>query len=111
MVADMARGSVVVDLAVEAGGNVGGSRPGETVITANGVTILGHLNVPSRIAADASQLYARNVWSFLQLIVDKENGLRIDRDDEIIKATLLTIDGTAVNSALEAPTDAAPLDG
>jgi H+-translocating NAD(P) transhydrogenase subunit alpha len=111
MIADMARGSVVVDLAVEAGGNVEGSRPGETITTANGVTILGHLNVPSRIAADASQLYARNLWSFLQLIVDKENGLRIDRDDEIVKATLLTIDGAVVNPALAPPSGAtAPAD-
>src|SRR5205814_7089831 len=60
MVAGMAPGSVIVDLAVEAGGNVEGSRPGEVVNTANGVKILGHLNVPSRIAVDASQLYTRN---------------------------------------------------
>jgi H+-translocating NAD(P) transhydrogenase subunit alpha len=106
MIAEMARGSVVVDLAIEAGGNVEGSRPGETVTTANGVTILGHLNVASRIAADASQLYARNLLSFLQLIVDKEARLAVDRGDEIVKATLLTIDGAVVNPALAA--EAAP---
>jgi NAD(P) transhydrogenase subunit alpha len=100
MIAGMARGSVVVDLAVEAGGNVDGSRPGETVTTANGVTILGLLNVPSRIAADASRLYARNLFSFLELIVDKEGRLVVDRADEIVKATLLTIDGAVVNPAL-----------
>jgi H+-translocating NAD(P) transhydrogenase subunit alpha len=103
MVADMAPGSVIVDLAVESGGNVEGSRPGETFVTASGVTILGPLNVPSRIAADASRLYARNVLSFLQLIVDKEGRLAIDRTDEIIKATLLTLDGAVVNPALAAP--------
>ena len=100
MIAEMARGSVVVDLAVEAGGNVEGSRADETVTTANGVTILGPLNVPSRIAADASRLYARNLLNFLQLIVDKEGRLAIDRSDEIVKATLLTIDGAVVNPAL-----------
>jgi NAD(P) transhydrogenase subunit alpha len=110
MIAAMARGSVVVDLAVEAGGNVEGSRPGETVTTANGVTILGPLNLPSRIAADASRLYARNLFNFLQLIVGKEGRLAIDRADEIIKATLLTIDGTVVNPAA-APAAAAAGNG
>jgi proton-translocating NAD(P)+ transhydrogenase subunit alpha len=107
MVALMAPGSVIVDLAVEAGGNVEGSRPGEVVATANGVTILGYLNVPSRIAADASRLYARNLLSFLQLIVDKDGRLGIDRGDEIVKAMLLTFDGAVVNPALApAPTSA-----
>jgi H+-translocating NAD(P) transhydrogenase subunit alpha len=100
MIAEMARGSVVVDLAVEAGGNVEGSRADETVTTSNGVTILGPLNLPSRIAADASRLYARNLLNFLQLIVDTEGRLAIDRGDEIVIATLLTIDGAVVNPAL-----------
>jgi NAD(P) transhydrogenase subunit alpha len=91
---------VVVDLAIEAGGNVEGSRPGEIVTTANGVKIIGHVNMPSRIAADASQLYARNLLSFLTLLVDKDGRLAIDADDEIIKATLLTRDGAVVNPAL-----------
>ncbi len=100
MVAGMAPGSVIVDLAVEAGGNVEGSRPGEIATTANGVKIVGHNNVPSRVAADASQLYARNLLAFLALLVDKEGKLRIDRSDEIVKAALLTIDGAVVNPAL-----------
>jgi H+-translocating NAD(P) transhydrogenase subunit alpha len=100
MVAGMAPGSVIVDLAVEAGGNVEGSRPGEVVSTENRVRILGHLNVPSRIAVDASQLYARNVLAFLGLLIDKEGRLRIDTADEIVKATLLTLDGAVVNPAL-----------
>ncbi|HYU14305.1 MAG TPA: Re/Si-specific NAD(P)(+) transhydrogenase subunit alpha [Stellaceae bacterium] len=100
MVAAMAPGSVVVDLAVESGGNVEGSRPGEVVTTANGVTIVGHLNMPSRVAVDASQLYARNLLAFLALIVDKEGRLRIDTSDEIVKAALLTLDGAVVNPAL-----------
>jgi NAD(P) transhydrogenase subunit alpha len=100
MVAGMAPGSVIVDLAVEAGGNVEGSRAGELATTANGVRILGHLNMPSRIAVDASQLYARNLLAFLALLVDKEGNLRIDTADEIVKATLLTLDGAVVNPAL-----------
>jgi NAD(P) transhydrogenase subunit alpha len=114
MIAGMNRGSVIVDLAVEAGGNVEGSRAGETVTTANGVTIIGHPNVPSRIAADASQLYARNLWSFLQLILDEKGALAIDLEDEIIRATLLTIDGRVVSPALvpaAPPVDAAAQNG
>ena len=100
MVAGMAPGSVIVDLAVESGGNVTGSRAGEVVTTANGVKIVGHLNLPSRVAVDASQLYARNLLAFLALIVDKEGRLRIDIADEIVKAALLTLDGAVVNPAL-----------
>ena len=100
----MAPGSVIVDLAVEAGGNVEGSRPGEIATTANGVRIIGHLNMPSRIAVDASQLYARNLLAFLALLVDKDKQLQIDTSDEIIKAALLTRDGAVVNPALDAAT-------
>jgi NAD(P) transhydrogenase subunit alpha len=100
MVAVMAPGSVIVDLAVESGGNVEGNHPGEIVTTANGVKIVGHLNMPSRVPVDASQLYARNLLAFLALIVDKEGQLRIDTADEIVKAALLTLDGAIVNPAL-----------
>ena len=103
MVAELAAGSVIVDLAVEAGGNVEGSRPEETVLTPNGVKIIGPVNMPSRIAADASQLYARNLLSFLALLVDKDKGLKIDTADEIIKATLLTENGAVVNPLLGPP--------
>ncbi len=108
MLAELAPGSVVVDLAVEAGGNVEGSRPGEIVITASGVKIIGHVNMPSRIAADASQLYARNLLSFLSLLIDKDGQLTIDEGDEIVKATLLTRDGAVVNPALAPPPAATP---
>jgi H+-translocating NAD(P) transhydrogenase subunit alpha len=100
MVAELAAGSVIVDLAVEAGGNVEGSRPEEVVLTPNGVKIIAPANMPSRIAADASQLYARNLLSFLSLLVDKDLGLKIDTSDEIIKATLLTENGAVVNPTL-----------
>jgi len=102
MVAELAAGSVIVDLAVEAGGNVEGSRPEETVLTPNGVKIIGPVNMPSRIAGDASQLYARNLLSFLALLV-KDKELKMDTADEIIKATLLTENGVVVNPLLGPP--------
>src|SRR5260370_19868050 len=94
MVADMRPGSVIVDLAVEQGGNCEGSEFGKVVTTANGVKIVGHANVPSRIAVDASQLYAKNLLNFLALIVDKDKTLKIDPADETIKHTLRTRDGS-----------------
>ena len=103
MVGELAPGSVIVDLAVEAGGNVEGSRPQELVTTPNGVKIIAPVNMPSRIAADASQLYARNLLSFLTLLIDKDHQLKIDTADEIIKATLLTENGAIVNSAFVLP--------
>jgi NAD(P) transhydrogenase subunit alpha len=112
MVAQMAPGSVIVDLAVEAGGNVEGSRLGEIATTAGGIKIIGHANMPSRIAVDASQLYARNLQAFLALIVDKDGQVHIDTSDEIVRAALLTRDGKVINPALvstpapaEAPAD------
>jgi len=111
MVAELAAGSVIVDLAVEAGGNVEGSRPGEIVTTPAGVKIIGHVNMPSRIATDASHLYARNLLSFLSLLLDKDNNLKIDKADEIVKATLLTENGAVVNPTLmsaAAPETVAP---
>jgi NAD(P) transhydrogenase subunit alpha len=103
MLGELAPGSVVVDLAVEAGGNVEGGRLGEIVTTPHGVKIIGHANMPSRIAVDASQLYARNLFNFLTLLVDKGGKLKIDTADEIIRATLLTENGAVVNPALAPP--------
>jgi NAD(P) transhydrogenase subunit alpha len=99
MVAGMRPGSVIVDLAVEQGGNVEGNRYGETVTTENGVQIIGHANYPSRIAVDASSLYARNLLAFLGLILTKE-GLKIDTADEIVKGTLLAHEGKIVHPSL-----------
>ncbi|HWD58117.1 MAG TPA: Re/Si-specific NAD(P)(+) transhydrogenase subunit alpha [Stellaceae bacterium] len=104
MLGAMAPGSVVADLAVEAGGNVEGSKPEETVTTQGGVRIIGYANAPSHIAVDSSLLYARNLSAFLALVVDKEKGLKIDTSDEIIKAALLTMDGAVVNPVLAPPT-------
>ncbi len=96
MVASMKPGSVIVDLAVETGGNVEGSVAGE-VVKRHGATLVGHRNVPSRLATVASQLYARNLLTFLQLSLDKETkGLAINWDDDIIKGTLVTRDGAVV---------------
>jgi NAD(P) transhydrogenase subunit alpha len=108
MLAALAPGSVVADIAVEAGGNVEGSKPEETVTTQGGVKIIGYANAPAHIPVDASLLYARNLTAFLPLIADKEKGLKIDTGDEIIKAALLTMDGAVVNPALlPAPAPAA----
>ena len=95
MVATMRKGSVVVDLAAEHGGNCELSRPGERV-TAHGVTILAHRNVPGRLAASASALYARNLLAFLTPLIG-DGGLRFDWDDEILAATVLTRDGAVVH--------------
>ena len=103
MLGELAPGSVVVDLAIESGGNVEGGRLGEIVTTPQGVKIIGYANMPSRIAADASQLSARNLYNFLTLLVDKDGKLKIDTADEIIKATLLTENGAVVNPVLAAP--------
>jgi NAD(P) transhydrogenase subunit alpha len=99
MVASMADGSVVVDLAVERGGNVEGAVAGE-VVRANGVTIVGHLNMAGRIAASASALLARNIYAFVEPMIDKgTKAFDVKRDDEIVAATLLTADGAIVHPA------------
>ncbi|MSP89958.1 MAG: Re/Si-specific NAD(P)(+) transhydrogenase subunit alpha [Alphaproteobacteria bacterium] len=101
MVKTMKPGSVIVDLAVEQGGNCPLSEAGRVVVK-HGVKLVGHLNVPSRIAVDASALYARNLLAFLTPLIDKETkALKIDRNDEIVKATLLTADGQVVHSAVQ----------
>ena len=98
MVKSMRAGSVIIDLAVERGGNVALSKAGETVVTENGVSILGPLNLPGRIAASASALYAKNLFAFLETMIDKkEKVLAVNWDDELVKATLLTRDGSVVH--------------
>jgi NAD(P) transhydrogenase subunit alpha len=102
----MKPGSVLVDLAVEQGGNVEGARAGEVVTTSNGVKILGVPNLPARIAADASNLYSRNLVAFVGLLV-KDGALAPDAEDEILKAALLTSGGAVVHSALQGEAPAA----
>jgi NAD(P) transhydrogenase subunit alpha len=95
-VREMAPGSVIVDLAAETGGNVEGSKPGETV-EANGVKIIGPANLPSEMAGDASALYAKNLQNLLELLVTEEGELKIDTDDEVVAGACLTRGGEIVN--------------
>lgn len=100
MVKDMKPGSVIVDLAVEQGGNCPLSRPGE-VVDYNGVRIVGHYNVPSRVAVDASLLYAKNLLNFITPQIDKESKqLKLDWEDETVVGTVLTRDGKVVHPLL-----------
>ena len=101
MVKSMKPGSVIVDLAVERGGNVEGAKAGE-VARVDGVTIVGYTNVAGRLAASASSLYAKNVLAFLDIMVDKkEKKLAVPWDDEIVKATALTKDGAVVHPSFQ----------
>ena len=100
MVKDMRSGSVIVDLAVEQGGNCPLSECGKIVVK-HGVTLVGHANVPSRLAADATAMYARNLLSFVTPLVDAETSeLAIDWSDEIIEGCLIARDGAVVHPAL-----------
>ncbi len=101
MVKSMPTGAVIVDLAVEAGGNCPLSQLGK-VVTKHGVKIVGHDNVPGRLAEDASALFSKNLLNFLTPLVDKESkSLKIDWEDEIITGTLLTRDGKVVHPLLK----------
>ena len=101
MVKSMRAGSVIVDLAVERGGNVEGAKSG-SVAAVDGVSIIGYPNMAGRIAASASLLYAKNLLSFLDSMIDKEKGkLAVDWDDELVKATLLTRGGKIVHDAFK----------
>lgn len=100
MVKTMRQGSVVVDLAVEQGGNCPLSEPGKVVVK-HGVSLVGFLNIPSRIAVDSSALYARNLLNFLTPLIDQASkSLKINWDDEIVKGTALTRDGKVVHPSL-----------
>jgi NAD(P) transhydrogenase subunit alpha len=106
MVASMRPGSVIVDLAVERGGNVEGAEAGE-VVQAGPAKIVGHLNVAGRVAASASALYAKNLATFLDLMIDKnEKKLAVPWEDEIVTATLLTRDGAVVHPNFQPKTAA-----
>ncbi|ANY78347.1 NAD(P) transhydrogenase subunit alpha [Microvirga ossetica] len=101
MVESMKPGSVIVDLAVERGGNVELAQAGG-VVEHNGVKIVGHLNVPGRLAATASSLYAKNLYAFVETLVNKETKeLAVKWDDELVKATCLTRDGAIVHTAFQ----------
>jgi len=100
-VASMKPGSILVDLAIEQGGNVVGAELDKTVITANGAKIMGIPNLPGRIATDASALYARNLFAFVGLLGLQEGKVSADLDDEILKASALTHGGAIVHPAFK----------
>ncbi len=101
MVHAMAAGSVIVDLAAERGGNCELTKSGETVVE-NGVTILGPTNLPGSVPYHASQMYARNLVTFLKHLVNKEGQLTIDTTDEITRESLVTNHGEVVNPRIQA---------
>ncbi|HEX2511634.1 MAG TPA: Re/Si-specific NAD(P)(+) transhydrogenase subunit alpha [Xanthobacteraceae bacterium] len=99
MVASMRPGSVIIDLAIERGGNVEGARAGEVVQEGGGVKIVGHLNMAGRLAASASALYAKNLYTLLEILVDKASKtLAVKWDDEIVQAIALTRDGAVIHA-------------
>ncbi len=101
MLRGMAPGSVIVDIAAERGGNCELTRPGETVVE-NGVTIVGPLNLASTVPYHASQLYARNISTFLKNMTAKDGQLKIDLDDEIVRDTLVARNGEVVHPKVKA---------
>ncbi len=101
MVKSMKPGSVIVDMAVEQGGNCTLSKLGETV-DVNGVKILGLRNIPSRIASDSSALYSRNLMNLLGIIVSKDGAITLNMEDDIVKSTVLTRDGAVVHPNFKA---------
>ena len=103
-VKNMAPGSVIIDLAAETGGNVEGSKPGETV-EQNGVKIIGPANLPSQMAGNASALYAKNLQNLVELLIDEEGSLKIDTEDEVIAGACLTRDGEIVNERAKEAAD------
>jgi H+-translocating NAD(P) transhydrogenase subunit alpha len=101
MVKSMKPGSVVVDLAVEAGGNCAGAKFGQ-VVEKNGVTIVGYANVPGRVAEEASKLFSRNLFNFLSPYFDKEaKSFAFDPEDEIIQGTMITKGGGVIHPSLK----------
>ena len=100
MIESMRPGSIIVDLAVERGGNAELVKPGE-VVEHNGVRIMGELNLPGAISVNASSLYARNLLAFVEPMIDKKTGaLAVNWDDELVKGTLIAKDGAIVNAAI-----------
>jgi NAD(P) transhydrogenase subunit alpha len=100
MIESMKPGSVIVDLAVERGGNAELAKPGE-IVAHKGVRIFGKLNLPGEVPVNASSLYARNLQAFVEPLIDKEQKtLAINWDDELVKGTLIARDGTVVNAMI-----------
>jgi NAD(P) transhydrogenase subunit alpha len=108
MIESMRPGSIIVDLAVERGGNAELAKAGE-VVEHNGVRIMGRLNLPGAVPVNASSLYARNLLAFIEPMVDKKTGaLAVNWDDELIKGTLIAKDAAIVNVTIGERAGAAP---
>ena len=108
-VAGMRPGSVIIDLAAETGGNAAPTKAGETVVTDNGVKVIGPVNLPSEMASDASALYAKNLQNLMGLIVE-DGKLHLDFDDEVVAGACLTHDGEIVNERAREAAEMAPTD-
>ncbi len=102
VLATMKPGSVIIDLASATGGNTPLTKNNETVVTANGVTILGNSNLPSGMPADASKLYGKNVLNFMQLILTKEGEINLNFEDDLVKGTCITYNGEITNERINA---------
>ncbi|EEG06758.1 Re/Si-specific NAD(P)(+) transhydrogenase subunit alpha [Pseudogulbenkiania ferrooxidans] len=102
----MKPGSVIIDIAAEAGGNCALTVPGEVSVTDNGVTVVGTTNLPALVAADASSLYARNLLTFLSLMLSKD-GFTLNLEDDLLAATLITHDGAVRFGQPSSPSAAA----
>ncbi|HET7413609.1 MAG TPA: Re/Si-specific NAD(P)(+) transhydrogenase subunit alpha [Pararhizobium sp.] len=108
MLKSMKAGSIAVDLAVERGGNIEGSVAGQ-VVEVEGVKVIGYDNVPGRVANSASALYAKNLYTFLDALTDKETKtVQVDMEDQIVKATALTHDGKVVHPNFQSAATAEP---
>jgi NAD(P) transhydrogenase subunit alpha len=101
MVHGMSAGSVIVDLAAERGGNCEVTQAGATVIE-NGVIVVGPVNLPATVPAHSSQMYARNIVTFLKNMLTKEGALNIDTADEITRESLVVLNGEVVNARVQA---------
>jgi NAD(P) transhydrogenase subunit alpha len=100
MVKAMRQGSVIVDLAAEMGGNAEGSELGK-IVEKNGITFIGYADLPSRVAVDASSLFAKNLLNFIQPLVDKDTkAVKINLEDEVVKGSLVAHEGKIVHPAL-----------
>jgi len=95
----MRAGSVIVDIAAEQGGNCELTKAGETVISSNGVKVIGPVNVAGTLAYNASEMYARNLLNFLKPAIDKAGDLKIDWADEVFAGAVLTHDGVIKHEA------------
>ncbi len=101
MIASLKNGSIIIDLAAATGGNTPLTKNNETIVTANGVTILGNSNLPSGMPFDASKMYGKNVLNFLQLIINKEGVMHLNFEDDIVKGCCITNNGEVVNERVK----------